>query len=144
MAIPNRPLCHTCQQKTRMYFKIVSDGTRQYRWYCASCERSWSPDGKSGYFIPHRIAESMLSGLSSEQKKSLTQKDACLMNALSALFVGLWVLKTIILRRSHSESILAMILRNTLNSHCAITTIACGMKLLRGIYLATDSEWMSS
>ena len=66
------------------------------------------------------------------------------MNALSALFVGLWVLKTIILRRSHSESILAMILRNTLNSHCAITTIACGMKLLRGIYLATDSEWMSS
>lgn len=86
MAIPNRPLCHTCQQKTRMYFKIVSDGTRQYRWYCASCERSWSPDGKSGYFIPHRIAESMLSGLSSEQKKEF-DAERCLSDERSECFV---------------------------------------------------------
>ena len=76
-SVPQNPLCNRCQQRTLMHFSITADGTRQYRWYCEKCDRCWSPDNNSGYFIPHKVVESLLSKLSDAQRISF-DNERCL------------------------------------------------------------------
>lgn len=57
----HQPPCHKCGKPTGLYYSIRRDGTKQYQWHCADCKRNWSPNGNSGYFIPHRLVEQWLS-----------------------------------------------------------------------------------